>query len=118
MDLTTLAAALLIALGLIGADTIVHAGSIVVEVTAAPSMPGEAIDQATLEAEFDDQLNEVAKVDSVVSPPEIRTSHEQGIGMAIAQAVKAEDVAYALQTAVGYEPDRLRLALFLQHGEL
>jgi predicted Zn-dependent protease len=118
MDLTTLAAALLIALGLIGADTIVHAGSIVVEVTAAPSMPGEVIDQATLEAEFDDQLNEVARVESVVSPPEIRTSRDQGIGMALAQAAKAEDVAYALQTAVGYAPDRLRLALFLQHGEL
>jgi tetratricopeptide (TPR) repeat protein len=118
MDLTTLAAALFLAIGLIGADTVLHSGSIVVEVTAAPKMEGEIIDQATLESEFDDQLYEIAKVESVVSPPEIRTSRDQGLGMALAQSVKAEDLAYALQTSVGYAPDRLRLALFLEHGEL
>jgi predicted Zn-dependent protease len=118
MDLATLAAALFLAIGLIGADTIVHSGSIVAEVTAAPAIAGEVVDQVTLESEFDDQLNEVARIQSVVTPPEIRTSRDQGLGMALAQAVKAEDVAYALQTAVGYAPDRLRLALYLEHGQL
>jgi predicted Zn-dependent protease len=118
MDLATLSAALLLVLGLIGADTVVHAGSIVAEVTAAPPMASEVVDQATLELEFDNQLNEVARVESVVTPPEIRTGRDRGLGMALAQAAKAEDVAYALQTAAGYAPDRLRLALYLEHGEL
>jgi tetratricopeptide (TPR) repeat protein len=81
-------------------------------------MPGEVIDQATLESEFDAQLYQIARTESVVSPPEIRTSSDQGLGMALARSVNAEKLAYALQTSAGYAPDRLRLALFLQHGEL
>lgn len=118
MDLTTLFGAVLLAIGLIGADTIGHAGSIVTEVSPAPQMSGEVIDQATLEAEFDDQLFSIAKTPSVIEPPEIRTSRDQGVGMELAQALNAKELAYALQTSVGYAPDRLRLALFLEHGEL
>jgi tetratricopeptide (TPR) repeat protein len=118
MDLTTLAAAMFLALGLIGADAVIHAGSIVSEVTSAPQMSGETIDQKTLEAEFDDQLFQISHVQSVVNPPEIRTSHDQGLGMALAQAVDAAGIAYALQAQFGYAPDRLRLALYLEHGEL
>ncbi len=118
MDLTILAAVIFLSFGLIGMDTVMHSGSIVVEVTPAPAMQGEVVDQATLEAEFDDQLFQVARIQSVVEPPEIRTSRDQGVGMAIAQAVHAEDIAYALQTQFRYAPDRLRLALYLEHGEL
>lgn len=118
MDLTTLLGALVIALGLIGADTIRHAGSIQVEVSPAPQIGGEVVDQATLEAEFDSQLFAIATTPSVIVPPEIRTSKDQGVGMVLAAAVNAKELAYALQSAVGYAPDRLRLALFLQHGEL
>jgi tetratricopeptide (TPR) repeat protein len=118
MDLTTLFIALVVAFGLVGADTVIHAGSLVVEVTAAPQMDGEVVDQATLESEFDDQLFQIQQTVSVVRPQEIRTSHDEGLGMALARAVDAENVAYALQTEAGYAPDRLRLALFLEHGEL
>lgn len=118
MDLTTLFGVVFLALGLIGADTIRHAGSIVVEVTPAPQIGGEVIDQTTLEAEFDDQLYAIARTQSVIEPPEIRTSHDQGLGMALAHAVNASEVVYGLQTAAGYAPDRLRLALYLEHGEL
>ena len=118
MDLTTLGALLVVALGLIGADTIMHSGSINVEVTPPPQIPGEVIDQATLEAEFDNQLFQIAKIPSVVSPPDIRTSQDQGLGMTIAQAVNAASIAYALQTEFGYAPNQVRLALYLEHGEL
>jgi tetratricopeptide (TPR) repeat protein len=118
MDLTTLLGAIVLALGLIGADTIRHAGSIVVEVSPIPQISGEVIDHATLETEFDEQLYAIAGVASVIEPPEIRTSQDQGLGMALAQAANAKEFAYALQTAVGYAPDRLRLSLYLEHGEL
>jgi tetratricopeptide (TPR) repeat protein len=118
MDLTTLLGALVVALGLIGVDTIRHAGSIQVEVLPAPQISGETVDQATLEAEFDSQLFAIATTPSVIVPPEIRTSKDQGLGMELAASVNAKELAYALQSAAGYAPDRLRLALFLQHGEL
>ena len=71
MDLTTLAAVLFLAISMIGADTIVHAGSIVVEVTEAPKIEGEVIDQATLELEFDEQLYAIAKVGDAAGNPRL-----------------------------------------------
>jgi tetratricopeptide (TPR) repeat protein len=118
MDLTTLFTVAALALGLIGVDTVWHAGSIVVEVTPAPAIPGDVVDQATLGAEFEDQLQAIASTPSVVEPPEIRTSADQGVGMELAKAIGAKELAYALQTAVGYTPDRVRLALYLENGQL
>jgi tetratricopeptide (TPR) repeat protein len=118
MDFASLVGAVMLAIGLIGADTIVHSGSIVVEVTAAPQMEGESIDQPTLESVFDDELYEITRTPSVLEPPEIRTARDQGLGMALAKAVGASEVAYQLQSMVGRAPDRLRLALFLEKGQL
>ena len=118
MDFASLIGAVFLAIGLIGADTIVHSGSIVVEVTAAPQMEGESIDQPTLEAVFDDELYEITRTSSVLEPPEIRTARDQGLGMALAKSVGATEVAYQLQSLVGRAPDRLRLALFLEKGRL
>jgi tetratricopeptide (TPR) repeat protein len=118
MDPTTLLGLAVLALALIGIDTIHHAGSIVVEVSSPPQIAGESIDQQSLEAAFDDQLYAVANTPSVIEPPEIRTSRDQGVGMEVAQAFNAKELGYALQTAAGYAPDRLRLALYLEHGEL
>lgn len=118
MDLTTLFGVVVLALGLLGADTIRHAGSIIAEVTPAPPINGEVVDHATLENEFDEQLFAISRVQSVLEPPEIRTAQDQGLGMGLAEAANMQKVAYALQAAFGYAPDRLRLALYLEHGAL
>jgi len=118
MDLASLAAALLVAIGLLGADAAFRANSVIVEVTAPPKTDRFLIDQATLEQEFDDQLFVIAKVASVVEPPEIHASDDQGIGMALAKEAKLQEVAYALQSELGYTPDRLRLALYMEDGAL
>src|SRR3954471_11908899 len=101
MDLFTLGAALLVALSLLGADAVIRSGSVAVEVATAPQlfrMDKMSIDQPTLEAEFEDQLNRIAMTHSVVSPPEIRSSRDQGVGMALAQAAKVESIAYAMKS--------------------
>jgi len=121
MDLFTLAAAFVVALSLLGADTVIHSGSVAVEVVAAPQitrMTTPSIDLPTLEEEFEEQLNRIAGTHSVIEPQEIRSTREQGIGMALAQAAKVENLAYALQAELGYRPDKLRLALFIDGGEL
>ena len=114
MDLTTLAGALLLALGLLGANAVMHANSVIVDVSAPPKTDKLIIDQGTLEREFDDQLFAIANTPSIVEPPEIHASHDQGIGMALAREAKLQEVAYALQNELGYNPDKLRLALFLE----
>src|SRR6476646_4395611 len=118
MDLTSLAAALLIALGLLGADAVMTADNLVVEVVAPPRSEKISIDEVTLEQTFEGQLRAISDTKSLVQLPEIRASRKQGLGMALAEAARVQGVAYALQTEMGYSPDRLRLALYVQNGTL
>jgi len=118
MDLTALAAALFVAFGLLGADAVMNADQVLVEVIAPPRSDRISIDEATLEVAFEDQLRGIANTRSLVDPPEIRASRKQGLGMALAEAAHVQGVAHALQYELGYTPDRLRLALFLQNGAL
>ena len=118
MDLTTLAAAMLVVLGLLTADAVRHSGSVAVEVTAPARVFSTVIDQHSLEAAFTAQLNQIAGTISVVSPPEIRSSDDQGVGMVLAEAANVKPLAFALQHQIGYNPDHLRFALFTQDGAL
>jgi Tfp pilus assembly protein PilF len=118
MDLTALAAAFLVALGLLGADAVMNSDNLVVEVVAPPRSDQMSIDDVTLEQAFENQLHAITDTRSLAQPPEIRASRKQGLGMALAEAARVQGVAYALQTEMGYSPDRLRLALFVQHGAL
>lgn len=118
MDLTTLGLAVLIGLGLLGVDSVLYSGSVAVEVTAPPRTDTLFVEESTLADEFEDALNEITAVPSVVHPPELRSSREQGVGMAVAEAVNFRNVAFALQSEFGYHPDRLRFSLYLEGGAL
>ena len=118
MDLTTLAMAVLLALGLLGTDAVLYSGSVQVEVAAAPKMEKLDVDEATLAHEFEAALDEITTKESVVRPPEIRSSRDQGIGMALAEAFNFQKVAFALQADMGYKSDQLRFALYVENGGL
>ena len=118
MDPTTLLTAIVVAVGLLGADAMMYSGSVVVDIAPPPKIENLAIDQATLDVEFEDRLNAVAKTDSVVRPIEIRPASETGLGMALAKTAGVEGVALALEGSIGYNPDRLRFALYTEGGRL
>src|SRR3984893_8628226 len=118
MEFTTLALALIFGLGLLGADSVMSAGSVEVEVAIAPKIEAISVDEQTLASRFKDQLNEITSTASVVRPPEIRSRHEQGLGMALAEAMSAQTVAFALQREMGYDPDNIRFALFVENGAM
>jgi Tfp pilus assembly protein PilF len=118
MDLTSITIAILIAIGLLGTDAVVHSGSVEIEASIAPNMDKLAIDERTIADEFQDQFDAITSTASVVRPPEIRARDDEGIGLAIAQAVGAEKVAFALQRQLGYKPDTIRFTLFNENGKL
>jgi tetratricopeptide (TPR) repeat protein len=118
MDPTTLITAVLIAVGLLGADAVMYSGSVIVDVAPPPKIENLSIDKATLASEFEDKLNDIVKTSSVVRPVEIRPSSDQGLGMALAEAAGVQSVATALQGSVGYNPDRLRFALFTDGDQM
>ena len=90
MDLTTITVAVLLALGLLGVDTAMHAGTVSVEVSIAPKIEGVSIDERTLAAEFEDQFDAITATSSVVRPLEIRSREAQGVGLALAEAFGAQ----------------------------
>ncbi len=116
MDLTALGIAVLVALGLLGADAVMHSDNLIIEVVSPVRTEKLSIDEATLELTFESQLRAISETQSLISPPEIRASRTQGIGMALAEAARVQGVARALQVELGYDPARLRLALFVQNG--
>ncbi len=118
MELTTLTLALLFGLGLLGADSVMHAGSVEVEVAIAPKIESISVDEQTLASRFKDLLDEITSTASVVRPREIRSRHERGLGMALAEAVHAQNVAFALQRELGYNPDNIRFSLYVENGAL
>ena len=108
----------MVAFGLLSADAVLHYDDVVVEVVAPPRSDKISIDEATLDLTFENQLNAVAKTESLVDPPEIHAKRRQGVGMALAEIARAQGVAHALQAELGYVSDRLRLAIYLQNGTL
>ena len=118
MELTSLTLALVLGLGLLGADTVMRAGSVEVEVAIAPKIENISVDELTLASRFKDQLDEITSTTSIVRPQEIRSRADRGLGMALFEAVHAQNVAFALQRELGYDPDRIRFALFVENGAM
>ena len=118
MDLTTIAIAVMIALGLLGADSVINSGSVAIEVAIAPKVDTISVDETTLAVEFKDQFDAISSTLSLVHPPEIRSRDEQGLGMALAEAVNAQKIGYALQRQFGFKPDNIRFTLFVDNGAL
>lgn len=118
MDLTSLAVAVLFALGLLAADTVVNSGSVSIEVAIAPKVDTVSVDETTLAVEFQDQFDAITSTQSLVRPMEIHSREEQGVGMALAEALNAQKVGYALQRQFGFNPDSIRFTLFVDNGAL
>ena len=116
MELTTLAFALLFGLGLLAVDSVMHSGS--VEVAIAPKIEAISVDEQTLVSRFKDLLDEITSTPSVVRPPEIRSRLDQGLGMALFEAVHAQNIAFALQRELGGNPDTIRFELFVENGTM
>jgi tetratricopeptide (TPR) repeat protein len=48
----------------------------------------------------------------------VRANDNQGVGMAIAKAANMQSVAVALQTQLGFQPERLKLTLLSENGAI
>lgn len=118
MDLTTLTLFLALIMSAVGADTMLHPTSVVLDATVAGKLDKISIDAATLEEMLTYEVTQVVATPSVLTAPEIRPSAKEGIGMALAQTVKLGEVALALQAQIGYEPERIKLTLLGEEGAI
>ena len=120
MDLTTLAYLVVLGLGLLGTDAVLHHNSVLVEVSSSPKTDKITVDEKTLTTDFKDDIDAITKTVSLQSlaRPEIQSTGAEGVGMALATAFHLQSVAYALQSQFDVRPDRIRFALLIENGEL
>lgn len=113
MDLTTITFAILVALGFLTVDSVMHSGGVEVEVSAPELVERAVIDRPTIEEAFTHPLWQIAGTVSMVVPPEVRTEHQNGIAMLLAERLHAKDLAFAVQREFGYEHDQMRFSLYV-----
>jgi tetratricopeptide (TPR) repeat protein len=118
VDPTTLIYGALIAIGLLGADAVLESGTIAVEVTAPAKSDTYEFDLPAVESQFENVLGDITSTKSVVRPPEIVWSRNRSVGLAVAETLNFDKVAVALKSQLGFNPDRLRLAFFVDDGVL
>jgi tetratricopeptide (TPR) repeat protein len=115
MDLTTLTFAVMLAISALGLDTIWHHGDVMLASSAAGKLDKSSLDVTVMSLILQDEVNRISATPSVVARPRIRTN-DAGIGMAIATAANMQSLVYALQGQVGFQPDKISLALFSENG--
>lgn len=114
MDLTTLTGALVVAFGLLSANAILNSGTIMVDMTVPESVASDGIGEPVAEMIFERELQDAVSVPSVVPPPNIRGAREKTLAAALADALKVEDLTFALQMATGFQPARLQGSLIIE----
>jgi hypothetical protein len=118
MDITTIAYAVAIALGLLAVDTAVYSGSVVIEVVGPPKTEKMDIDEGAVQAQFNHLISDVVATRSLLRPPELIWSSNQGIGMAVAQSLGLGKDAVALKNELGFTPNELRVSFYWEDGTL
>jgi len=116
MDLTTLTMFFMLIASAIGADTVLHPTSVVLEAAVAGKLDKLSVDAETLNSMLTYEVMRICSTPSVLAAPEIRAGANKGVGMAIAEAVHLQSVAIAMQTMVGYQPEQIKLTLLAEDG--
>ena len=118
MDLTTLGLFVMLLTSAIGVDTALHPASILLDATVTGKFDNLVVDGPTLNGMLVYEVTQICGTPSVLAVPEVRANDNQGFGMAIAKAANMQSVAVALQTQLGYQPERIKITLLKQDSAI
>ena len=118
MDLTTLVLVITTAIAALGLDAIWHPRDIVLETVSTGKLEKTSMDASLARSVVQDEVARISATPTLMSKPLIRWQHQGGIAVALAEAVKLQSIAYAVQSQFGYEPDEYRIVLFDEGGQI
>jgi tetratricopeptide (TPR) repeat protein len=118
MDLTTIGLFVMLLASAIGVDTVLHPDSILLDAAVTGKFDSLVVDAPTLNGMLVYEVSQICATSSVLAVPEVRANDNQGVGMAIAKAANMQSVAIALQTQLGYQPERIKLTLLSEDGAI
>jgi tetratricopeptide (TPR) repeat protein len=116
MDITSLFMVMMLIASAVGVDTVLHPTSVVLDAAVAGKLDKLTIDADTLDGMLVYEVTEICSTPSILSPPEIRAGSSKGLGMALAETLRVQSVALALQTELGYQPEQIKLTLVGEDG--
>jgi tetratricopeptide (TPR) repeat protein len=118
MDLTTLSLFVMLLASAIGVDTVMHPDSILLDAAVTGKFESVVVDAPTLNGMLVYEVTQICATPSVLAVPEVRANDNQGVGMAIATAANMQSVAVALQSQLGYQPERIKITLMSEDGAI
>jgi tetratricopeptide (TPR) repeat protein len=114
MDLTTLAAAIMVALGLMAADATLSSDKVIVDVAVPESYTKAGISTEIVEALYLTEIQHIIDTPSVVPPPAIHGTREKSLSSSLAETLKLGEVGAAVQRMMGYNPTHIRASVIVE----
>jgi tetratricopeptide (TPR) repeat protein len=114
MELTTLAAAIIVALGLMAADATLSSDKVIVDVAVPESYTQAGISTEIVEALYLTEIQRIMDTPSVVPPPAIRGTREKSLSSSLAETLKLGEVGAAMQRMLGYNPTHIRASVIVE----
>jgi tetratricopeptide (TPR) repeat protein len=116
MDLTTLTYVLLLAVAYLGFDAAIHPPDAILEAEAVGTFEKTTITVSLVDDVLNQQVQRIASTPTVMTRPAVRVGRLQGLAMSVAEALKMQSVAYALQAQLGYRTDQIKVSLYGEGG--
>ena len=114
MDLTMLAAAVAVALGLMAADAGLSADKVMVDVAVPASYTQAGVNTDIVEAIYLAEIQQIIDTPSVVPPPAIRGTREKSLASSLADSLQLGEVGRSVQRMLGYDPSHIRASLIVE----
>jgi len=114
MDLTTITLFVALVASAIGIDTAMHPTTIVLSASVAGKVNNLVADADTLDSMLNYEVMQICATPSVLKVPEVHPAGKQSVAMAIAEAMRLQSLAIALQSRLGYQPEELKLTLLAE----
>jgi tetratricopeptide (TPR) repeat protein len=114
MDLTLLAAAITVALGLMAADASLSSDKVMVDVAVPASYTQAGVNTDIVEAIYLAEIEQIIDTPSVVPPPAIRGTREKSLASSLADALQLGEVGHSVQRMLGYDPPHIRASLIVE----
>jgi tetratricopeptide (TPR) repeat protein len=114
MDLTMLAAAVAVALGLMAADASMSSDKIMVDVAVPASYAQAGVNTDIVEAIYLAEIQQIIDTPSVVPPPAIRGTREKSLASSLADSLQLGEVGRSMQRMLGYDPAHIRASLIVE----
>lgn len=116
MDLTTLTYVLLVLVGFLGVDAALHPPDAILEAEAVGTFEKTAIHVEMVNDVLNHEVERISATPTVMTRPVITVGRLPGLALSLAESVKMQAVAYALQAQLGYRPDQIKVSLFGEGG--